>query len=68
MKDSSQDIVNEMLQTLNIQKEMLVKLRKEIPECIKCLKVDRFFKDVHLSHFASDYLLCFDKHMKAKGV
>ncbi|XP_025103982.1 nesprin-1-like isoform X4 [Pomacea canaliculata] len=38
VKDSSQDIVNEMLQTLNIQKEMLVKLRKEIPECIKCLK------------------------------
>ncbi|KAK7104412.1 hypothetical protein V1264_019133 [Littorina saxatilis] len=38
VKDSSQDAVNEMLQTLNTQKEVIVKLRKEIPERIKYLK------------------------------
>ncbi|GFO48198.1 nesprin-1, partial [Plakobranchus ocellatus] len=38
VKDSSQEIVNEMLQTLNVQKEAIVKLRKEIPERIKYLK------------------------------
>lgn len=39
VKDSSQEMVNEMLQTLNTQKEIIVKLRKEIPERIKYLKV-----------------------------
>ena len=39
VKDSSQEVVNEMLQTLNTQKEAIVKLRKEIPERIKYLKV-----------------------------
>ena len=38
VKDSSPDVVNEMLQTLNVQKEVIVKLRKEIPERIKYLK------------------------------
>ncbi|CAG2194488.1 SYNE1 [Mytilus edulis] len=31
-------MVNEMLQTLNVQKEVIVRLRKEIPERIKYLK------------------------------
>ena len=31
-------VVNEMLQTLNVQKEVIVRLRKEIPERIKYLK------------------------------
>ncbi|XP_035824390.1 nesprin-1 [Aplysia californica] len=38
VKDSTQESVNEMLQTLNVQKEAIVKLRKEIPERIKYLK------------------------------
>ena len=38
VKDSSPDVVNEMLQTLNVQKEVIVRLRKEIPERIKYLK------------------------------
>ncbi|GFR66525.1 nesprin-1, partial [Elysia marginata] len=38
VKDSSQEVVNEMLQTLNVQKEAIVKIRKEIPERIKYLK------------------------------
>nr|KAG5692778.1 hypothetical protein BaRGS_009394 [Batillaria attramentaria] len=38
VKDSSQDVVSTMLQTLNTQKEVIVKLRKEIPERIKYLK------------------------------
>lgn len=38
VKDSSQDVVTEMLQTLNVQKEVIVRLRKEIPERIKYLK------------------------------
>ncbi|CAL1544282.1 unnamed protein product [Lymnaea stagnalis] len=38
VKDSSQEDVNHMLQTLNQQKEAIVKLRKEIPERIKYLK------------------------------
>jgi accessory colonization factor AcfC len=38
VKDSSQDLVNDMLQTLNVQKEVIVRLRKEIPERIKYLK------------------------------
>lgn len=38
VKESSQDIVTEMLQSLNIQKEVLVRLRKEIPERVKHIK------------------------------
>ncbi|KAH9507324.1 hypothetical protein Btru_056910, partial [Bulinus truncatus] len=38
VKDSSQDDVTMMLQTLNQQKEAIVNLRKEIPEKIKYLK------------------------------
>lgn len=38
VKDSSPDVVSEMLQTLNVQKEVIVRLRKEIPERIKYLK------------------------------
>lgn len=38
VKDSEQTMVNEMLQTLNVQKEVIVRLRKEIPERIKYLK------------------------------
>uniref|UniRef100_A0A2C9KCB0 Calponin-homology (CH) domain-containing protein n=1 Tax=Biomphalaria glabrata TaxID=6526 RepID=A0A2C9KCB0_BIOGL len=38
VKDSSQEDVNIMLQTLNQQKEAIVNLRKEIPEKIKYLK------------------------------
>lgn len=38
VKDSSQDLVNDMLQTLNVQKEVIVRMRKEIPERIKYLK------------------------------
>lgn len=38
MKDSNQDVVNEMLHTLNIQKEVIVRVRKEIPEKHKYLK------------------------------
>jgi len=38
VKESSQEMVTEMLQSLNIQKEVLVKLRKEIPErCVEFL-------------------------------
>ena len=44
VKDSSQEVVNEMLQTLNTQKEVIVKLRKEIPERIKYLKVKTNWK------------------------
>ncbi|CAC5404544.1 SYNE1 [Mytilus coruscus] len=38
VKHSEQTMVNEMLQTLNEQKEVVVPLRKEIPERIKYLK------------------------------
>jgi nitrogen fixation/metabolism regulation signal transduction histidine kinase len=38
VKDSEQTLVNEMLQTLNVQKEVIVRLRKEIPERVKYLK------------------------------
>ena len=38
VKESSQEVVTEMLQSLNIQKEVLVRLRKEIPEKTKYLK------------------------------
>lgn len=38
VKESSQEVVTEMLQSLNIQKEVLVRLRKEIPEKLKHLK------------------------------
>ncbi|KAL3874933.1 hypothetical protein ACJMK2_037885 [Sinanodonta woodiana] len=38
VKDSTQDIVTDMLQTLNVQKEVIVQLRKEIPERIKQVK------------------------------
>ncbi|KAH3846188.1 hypothetical protein DPMN_088486 [Dreissena polymorpha] len=38
VKECSQDVVNEMLQSLNIQKEVFVRLRKEIPEKIKHVK------------------------------
>lgn len=38
VKESSQEVVTEMLQSLNVQKEVLVKLRKEIPERSKHLK------------------------------
>jgi len=37
VKESSPEIVTDMLQSLNIQKEVLVRLRKEIPECSKHL-------------------------------
>ncbi|KAK3089398.1 hypothetical protein FSP39_003323 [Pinctada imbricata] len=38
VKDSEPEVVTEMLQTLNVQKEVIVRLRKEIPERIKYLK------------------------------
>lgn len=38
VKDSTQDVVDEMLKTLNVQKKILVDIRKEIPEKIKYLK------------------------------
>ncbi|KAH3846241.1 hypothetical protein DPMN_088540, partial [Dreissena polymorpha] len=38
VKECSQDVVNEMLQSLNIQKEVIVRLRKEIPEKTKNVK------------------------------
>lgn len=38
VKESSQEVVTEMLQSLNIQKEVLVRLRKEIPDRSKHLK------------------------------
>lgn len=38
VKDSEQTLVTEMLQTLNVQKEVIVRLRKEIPERVKYLK------------------------------
>ncbi|XP_076442566.1 muscle-specific protein 300 kDa-like isoform X3 [Babylonia areolata] len=38
VKDTPQEVVNNMLQTLNKQKEVIVRLRKEIPERIKYLK------------------------------
>ncbi|XP_041351119.1 nesprin-1-like [Gigantopelta aegis] len=37
VKDSSQEEVNEMLQTLNRHKEVIVRLRKDIPEKIKTI-------------------------------
>ena len=49
VKDSSQEVVNEMLQTLNTQKEVIVKLRKEIPERIKYLKVKKNWLEAGLS-------------------
>ena len=39
VKDSSQEVVSEMLEILNVQKELIVKLRLEIPERIKYVKV-----------------------------
>ena len=38
VKDSSQDVVTEMLETLNIQKQVIIKVRKEIPERLKHLR------------------------------
>ncbi|XP_052236879.1 muscle-specific protein 300 kDa-like [Dreissena polymorpha] len=38
VKECSQDVVNEMLQSLNIQKEVIVRLRKEIQEKTKNVK------------------------------
>ena len=38
VKESSQEVVTEMLHSLNVQKEVLVKIRKEIPEKVKALK------------------------------
>ena len=38
VKESSQEIVTDMLQSLNVQKEVLVRIRKEIPEKVKALK------------------------------
>ena len=38
VKESSQEVVTEMLQSLNVQKEVLVRIRKEIPEKAKALK------------------------------
>ena len=38
MKESSQELVTDMLQSLNVQKEVLVRIRKEIPEKVKALK------------------------------
>lgn len=38
VKESSQEVVTEMLQSLNVQKEVLVRLRKEVPERSKHLK------------------------------
>lgn len=38
VKDSRLDVVSDMLQTLNAQKDVIVRLRKDIPKRIKYLK------------------------------
>lgn len=38
VRDTSQDDFNKMLQTLNVHKEVIVGLRKEIPERLKAVK------------------------------